>query len=297
MPRRWLLRIVAAFIFASLAAAGFLLWIGRDLAAPAPAKIGPPPASYPAQSVTLPGVGKAPVAGWLLRAPGTSTARGSVLLMHGIRSDRQSMVGRARFLSMLGYHTLCIDLQAHGESAGEHITMGHLESQNAAAAVAWLQREFPGTPVAVIGSSLGGVAALLARYEHPPQAIVVEAVFADVPTAVANRLEMRFGTWARPLHPLLTLQAEWLQGLNLAELSPVAAAHRVPCPLLVIHGAKDLHAQIGEGRAIYDHAPGPKEFWEIPGAAHVNLHRFATSEYESRVASFLSASLPQSTAP
>ncbi|WP_050027318.1 alpha/beta fold hydrolase [Verrucomicrobium sp. BvORR034] len=297
MSRRWLLRIAGAFIFASLAAAGFLLWIGRDLAAPAPAKIGPPPASYPAKNVTIPGEGNASVAGWMLRAPDTTAARGSVLLMHGIRSDRQSMVGRARFLSKLGYHTLCIDLQAHGESAGDHITMGHLESRNAAAAVAWLQQEFPSTPVAVIGSSLGGVAALLARYEHPPQAIVVEAVFADVPTAVANRLEMRFGTWARPLHPLLTLQAEWLLGLNLEELNPVAAAQRVPCPLLVIHGARDQHAKIGEGRAIYDRAPGPKEFWEIPGAAHVNLHRFATSEYESRVASFLSASLPQSTAP
>lgn len=297
MSRRWFRRIAGVIALASIASAGFLLWIGRDLAAPAPAKIGPPPASYPAESVTLPGGGKTHVAGWLLRAPSTTAARGSVLLMHGIRSDRQSMVGRARFLSKLGYHTLCIDLQAHGESAGDHITMGHLESQNAAAAVAWLQREFPSTPVAVIGSSLGGVAALLARYESPPQAIVVEAVFADVPTAVANRLEMRFGPWARPLHPLLTFQAVWLLGLNLEELSPVAAAHRVPCPLLVIHGAGDLHAKIGEGRAIYDQAPGRKEFWEIPGAAHVNLHRFATSEYESRVAHFLSVSLPPSPAP
>ena len=194
MFRRWFRRIAGVIAFASIASAGFLLWIGRDLAAPAPAKIGPPPASYPAESVTLPGGGNTHVEGWLLRAPSTAAARGSVLLMHGIRSDRQSMVGRARFLSALGYHTLCIDLQAHGESPGEHITMGHLESQNAAAAVAWLQQEFPGTPVAVIGSSLGGVAALLAHYEHPPQAIVVEAVFADVSTAVSNRLEMRFVT-------------------------------------------------------------------------------------------------------
>ena len=73
-----------------------------------------------------------------------------------------SALGRARFLSRLGYHTLCIALQAHGESPGEHITMGWQESRNAASAVAWLQKQFPDAPVAVLGTSLGGVAALLA---------------------------------------------------------------------------------------------------------------------------------------
>lgn len=291
MARPWVLRIAILALLALAATAGTALWIGRGLAAPAPARIGSPPPGYPAESVSIPGSAGHQLAGWLLSVPESASPRGSILLMHGIRSDRRSMVGRARFLSKLGYHTLCLDLQAHGESPGEHITMGWLESQNAATAVTWLQSRFPGRPVAVIGSSLGGVAALLAPYSRPPQAIVVEAVFADVPTAVQNRLEMRFGTWARPLSPLLTLQAEWFLDLDLQKLRPAAASSQLHCPLFVIHGALDRHAKIGEGRAIFANAADPKEFWEVPSATHVDLHRIATSEYESRVASFLSASL------
>jgi pimeloyl-ACP methyl ester carboxylesterase len=293
MARPWLYRVAFMALLTLVAITGTALWIGRGLAAPAPAKMGAPPSDYPAESVSIPGSSGAQLAGWLQRVPDSASPRGAVLLMHGIRSDRRSMVGRARFLSKLGYHTLCLDLQAHGESPGEHITMGWLESQNAATAVTWLQSQFPGRPVAVIGSSLGGVAALLAPYQKPPQAIVVEAVFADVPTAVQNRLEMRFGTWARSLSPLLTLQAEWLLELDLQKLRPTAASSQLHCPLFVIHGARDRHAKIGEGRAIFANAPDPKEFWEVPGAAHVDLHRIATSEYESRVARFLSASLAE----
>jgi alpha-beta hydrolase superfamily lysophospholipase len=42
------------------------------------------------------------------------------------------MADRARFLRDTGYHTLSIDVQAHGESPGKNITMGHFESMDAA---------------------------------------------------------------------------------------------------------------------------------------------------------------------
>jgi uncharacterized protein len=34
-------------------------------------------------------------------------------------------------------------------------------------------------------------------------------------------------------------------------------------------------------------APEPKEFWLVPGAAHVDLHAAAGPEYELRVLAFL----------
>ncbi len=107
------------------------------------------------------------------------------------------MAARARFLHDRGYHTLCIDFQAHGESPGAHITMGHLESMDAAAGVAYLREHYPALPVAVIGTSLGGASALMADYREPPDALVVESVFADAVTATANRLDMRFGPIGR----------------------------------------------------------------------------------------------------
>jgi len=197
------------------------------------------------------------------------------------------MADRARFLRDKGYHTLCIDFQAHGESPGEHITMGHLESMDAAAGVAFLRERYPGLPVAVIGTSLGGASALMADYVDPPEALVVEGVFADAGTAIGNRLEMRFGRLGRLLTPLLTWQIRPLLGVDPATLSPVRAAASVEEPVFVIYGAEDRHARPAEAQAIYAALRGPKEIWEIAGAAHVDLHRYARTEYEKRVGRFI----------
>lgn len=57
---------------------------------------------------------------------------------------------------------LLFDFQAHGESPGDHITFGFLESRDARAALDFVHRELPGQLVAALGISLGGAAAVLA---------------------------------------------------------------------------------------------------------------------------------------
>ncbi len=200
------------------------------------------------------------------------------------------MADRARFLRDQGYHTLCIDLQAHGESAGEHITLGHLESMDAAAGVAYLRGRYS-LPVAVIGTSLGAAAALMADYDRPPEAMVVEAVFADAETAVGNRLEMRFGRYGRLLSPMLTWQIRLFLGIDEDRLNTVRAAEKVDQPIFVLYGSEDRHARPVEAKAIYAGVRGPKKIWEVLGAAHVDLYRFAGEDYEKRVGEFIATYL------
>ncbi len=50
---------------------------------------------------------------------------------------------------------------------------------------------------------------------------------------------------------------------------------------------EDLHATLAQSQALFAEAPEPKELWVVPGAAHVNLHRFAPREYERRILDFL----------
>ena len=58
-----------------------------------------------------------------------------VLLLHGVRGDRGSMLGRAALLQQHGFATLSIDLQAHGETPGASITLGSRESEDVVSAV------------------------------------------------------------------------------------------------------------------------------------------------------------------
>ena len=271
-----------------LAGICFALYMGHQLLAPVPRNVGSPPVSLGGETVEFLSDSGSQIAGWLTEREG---ATGAVLLLHGIRADRRSLADRARFLHDEGYHTLCIDFQAHGESPGEHITFGHLEGMDAAAGVAYLRGRYDSLPVAVVGTSLGGAAALMADYERPPEAMVVEAVFADIDTGVSNRLEMRFGSLGRYLSPLLTWQIRPILGIDVETLSPVKSAEEVTQPVFVIYGAEDEHARPAEAKAIHAVLRGPKKIWEIPGAAHVDLHRFAREEYERRVSDFIATYL------
>ncbi|MBI4696108.1 MAG: hypothetical protein HY749_19025 [Gammaproteobacteria bacterium] len=76
-------------------------------------------------------------------------------LLHGVRSDRRAMLGRARFLPAAGCAVLLVGLQAHGESRGERITFGVREAAGVAPALTWLRRELPGERVGMSGVSRG----------------------------------------------------------------------------------------------------------------------------------------------
>src|SRR4029453_18026727 len=81
---------------------------------------------------------------------------GAVVLMHGLHASRRSQLSRARLLHDAGYSVLLFDFQAHGESPGNYITFGYLESRDARAAVDYVRRRLPEQKVAVIGQSMGG---------------------------------------------------------------------------------------------------------------------------------------------
>ena len=282
-----LLKWASAILLAGLClAAAFLL--GDRLTRPAHATLGRAPDSLNAETVRFPSESGGILSGWLSEQ---ADPQGVALLLHGVRSDKRSMVERAVFLQRLGYDTLCLDLQAHGESTGDKITMGYRESQDAASAVAYLRSRFPALPVVVVGTSLGGASAILANYDTPPDAFILEAVFSDIDTAIKNRLEMRLGPVGALASPLLRLQIKPRIGISPDELSPLRAIPRIARPILFIYGTADLHAKPEEGRLLFSAAQEPKELWEIEGAAHEDFYKFATSAYERRVGAFLSRHL------
>jgi pimeloyl-ACP methyl ester carboxylesterase len=179
------------------------VWMaGGILASPHRQPVGKIPVDLNGQDIKLSSQSGSDLSGWW--AP-KQEGKGTVILLHGVRSTRLSMVERARFLSHAGYGTLLIDLQAHGESTGQHITFGYLESRDAAAAVNFLRRHNPTENIAIIGVSLGGAAALLATPPLEVNALVLESVYPTLEEATANRLAIRLGRWAKALTPLLTL--------------------------------------------------------------------------------------------
>jgi uncharacterized protein len=256
--------------------------------APAPASLPAAIEGLPSESVAFRSDSGVELHGWFV--PG-GASRGSVVLLHAVRSNRAQMVPRARFLHAAGYSVLAFDFQAHGESGGDAITFGSRESLDARAAVAWLHARLPGEPIGAIGTSLGGAAAVLAEPPLEIQALVLEAVYSDLEDATANRIALRLGPAGRWLTPLLLWQLRPRLGIDPAELSPVRHIAAVRCPVLVIAGSEDRHTTLAQSHALFAAAHEPKELWEVPGAAHVDFASFAPAEYERRVLAFLAANL------
>ncbi|MBI3898247.1 MAG: alpha/beta hydrolase [Gammaproteobacteria bacterium] len=252
--------------------------LGSTLSAPAPHNIGPPPEDLHAIEIEFSGI-----RGWFVPAGANSHC---ILLMHGVRGHRLDMIKRARFLHEAGYASLLFDFQAHGQSPGDHITFGYLESQNARAALVFVRAKFGCKHVGAIGQSLGGAAALLGKEPLRVDALVIESVYPTIEQAIADRLRIRLGNFGPPLEPLLTLQLKFHLGINADALRPIDAVRHASAPLFVLAGTEDQHTPLAEAQRLFDAAPEPKQFWAIAGAKHVDLYNVAPVEYQKRVLQF-----------
>jgi fermentation-respiration switch protein FrsA (DUF1100 family) len=270
------------------------IWLaGSALSKPVPQSIGELPADLAGRSVQFLSESGATIHGWFI--PGKK-GKGAIALMHGVHSNRLSMLDRARFLSHAGYSVLLFDFQAHGESTGNHITFGYLESKDAKAAISFLRSSAPDEKVALIGVSMGGAAALLASPPLDVNAMVLEMVYPTIKQAVSDRLSMRLGRWSGVLAPLLTWQLKPRLGIDADALRPIDKVGNIRAPKLFIVGAEDQHTTLEESREMFEVAGEPKELWVVNGAKHVDLHQVARQEYEQRVLSFFAQHLKRTDA-
>lgn len=133
--RRWL-AIVLLIAFVGCIVGSWL--VGGSLVKPANRVVGKPPQDLPVVETTLPSESGSNIATWYIPK---ENAIATVILLHRIRSDRRSMLSRARVLREAGFSIVMIDFQAHGESPGEMITAGHRESHDVRAAVEFVREK------------------------------------------------------------------------------------------------------------------------------------------------------------
>ncbi len=221
--------------------------------------------------------------------PGRTPSSPSVLLLHGNRSSRAAMARNAAWLAGKGYAVLTIDFRGCGESAEARHSFGLFESRDARAAFDWLKRRQHGAPVAVIGASLGGAAALLGEGGPlPADAMVLQAVYPDIRRAIRNRIAAESGVApAYLLEPLLSLQSKPRFGVWPARLSPLQALRRYRGPVLVIGGGEDRSTPPAETRMLFAAAPGPKSLWIEPRVGHSAATVLRSESYRRRLLGFL----------
>jgi alpha-beta hydrolase superfamily lysophospholipase len=272
--------ILLALVVLAIVTTSWLL--GSELVRPAMHPV-PLPIGFTAQQVAIPSQGHA-IAGWWIDNHADTPV---VLLLPGIRADRSSMASRATLLRARGFSVLLIDLQAHGETPGEQITLGWRESRDVEAALGWLKSRFPGRRIGVIGCSLGGASIVLGHQPAGFDAIVLEAVYPRIGRAVENRIRLRVGALAPLLTPLLLAQIPLRLHISPHDLEPIRHIADVGAPVLIAAGSRDEHTTLGESEELYGTAVQPKQLWVVDGARHQDLLSYDPAGYEDHVIGFL----------
>lgn len=222
------------------------------------------------------------IATWYLPPAGVDA---TIVLIHGIRSNRRSMLEHARVLRAAGYGLVLIDLQAHGESSGQNITVGWLERHDVTAAVHFAREQNPLHRIGILGFSLGGGAALLA-HDINADAIVVDSVFPSLEDAVRNRVEMRAGHLSPILSAALLAQMKPRLGIDPADIRPIDNINKIGCPLLILCGSDDQHTTVAESLKMFFAAEEPKKLVVFEGARHENLLKHGAAKYKSHLLDF-----------
>ena len=221
--------------------------------------------------------------------PGRTAASPAILIVPGIGSLHRKIAANAAWFNARGYAVLAIDLRGHGGSSPALHTFGWAESRDVHAAFARLKARQGGAKVAIIGISMGGAAALVGPLGPvPADAMVLQAVFADIRKAVRSRIALILG-WplAWVLEPLLSFQSKPRFGVWPGRIAPLSALRHVACPVLVIGGGRDPFVPPAEAHAFYAAARDPRGIWITPKLGHNAISDTLGDDYRRRVLAFL----------
>ena len=206
----------------------------------------------------------------LWHAPAPSGAP-TVLYFHGNAGEMADRARRWAAYRAAGLGVAYLSYRGYGGSDGTPSEAGlHLDAD---AGYDWLLAQGVAPDrLAVVGESLGtGVAVRLAA-DRRVGALLLEAPYTSTADVAAA---------AYPWLPVRLLMLDQYRSID--RIGDVTA------PLFVLHGEEDRTIPFALGRALFDAAPGPKEFHPAPGKGHDAL--FAPETWALEIA-FIARILP-----
>ena len=219
-----------------------------------------------------------------------------IITLHGIGDSRVGTAALARLFVDNRYKVLMPDSRGHGESGGEIVTYGLLESRDIQNWVDWLIATERPRNIFAMGESFGAAVLLQSLSVEPRfRGVVAECSFASFKAIAECRVAQRLPV-APPLAYAVAgptvwsgfLYARWKYGLDFRAASPQAAAATTSTPVLLIHGLDDQNTPPLHSQIIALKNPSKIDLWLVPGAGHTGAFQAAPEQFRSRVLRWLS---------
>lgn len=222
---------------------------------------------------------------WYMKA---DSAKGTVILFHGLSSNKGNVLSEAYAFNSLGYNTMLVDLRAHGSSEGIVTTIGFKESEEVKLAYDHLTAKGEKN-IVLWGMSLGAVIISKAiwQYDLQPKKIILEMPFDKLEDHIAARARVS-GFPGEPFGFFVTFwtgleQGYWGYGHRTSKY-----VKKINCPVLMQWGSSDEYVLKKEIDKIFASVKSSNKKLEIyEGAGHGPLVTGNETRWTKTVNDFL----------
>lgn len=211
----------------------------------------------------------------------------TVLLVHGILDSSAGLAYLSEAYHREGWNVCAIDLRAHGESEGRRMTMGVREARDLALWINCLVERYGTNDLLLHGISLGGAVVLLyggtcGDIPKAVRAIVSDSSFGRYSTSIETVLYhiVRSRFVARSITLGASLWSRAFTGVGFSGMIPERARARIPVPVLLFHGQKDVLVPPDSVRRLLESSARPgDEVVVVPDSPHIGSYFYAPDLY------------------
>ena len=224
--------------------------------------------------------------GWFVPSPGQPT----IIVQHGYKDSRASMLGLAELLHRHHYAVLIPTVRAHDLSDGELIGLGSLEMDDLDAWFEWLiaRPDVDRARLGIFGASMGGSLVLQYAADNAElKAVVADCAFSSIRDTVETSVTFFTGLPPFPFAPMILFWMERELDVDADTIDAKRWVGRIsPRPVFLLQGGADQVVSPESGKRLFEAAKDPKELWFEPSLGHVQFLAKRPGEFEKRLVGF-----------
>jgi len=199
----------------------------------------------------------------------------TIIICHGNEGNISDMTSLVKLLLASGASVFIFDYQGYGVSDGSPSVNG--VCQDSLAVYDWLVKQQGRDPKSIVlyGESMGASVACWLLQQREISGIILQSASTNL-RRIAQETVPALGCFPHFLYPR-------------PYFDNISALQKSPCPLLVIHGAKDSIVVPQHAKNIFAAAKEPKRMAILPNTAHEEIDRRDFNYFCQAVSEFLSS--------
>jgi pimeloyl-ACP methyl ester carboxylesterase len=228
--------------------------------------------------------------------------KGTIIILHGYKDSKDNytyMTWGMKFAEE-GYRSVLVDLRGHGQSTGQWVTYGVVESRDISQLITALnEKKLLSGKVGVFGRSYGAAVAIqVAAVDRRVKAVVAVEPFRSMREMIPQFTLEAMGPFAF----LCSISEDkWIKGIdhagqiagfNTFNASAYNAVAKIDTPIMFIHGNTDLMVPPWHSKSMYDRALGPSRLLILDNENHDTLGANNINRIEHDVIGWFNSWLP-----